>query len=194
MIDGDRCFQIMGFDVFLDKKCKPYIIEINHNPSFKLPTPLDVEIKTAALSGCLGIVCDKYMPYPEDDTPCVQRSRSVSLDASEGAASDASMAAAIERDREALFRNTGLGRRQQQQQEAFAPSSFTRALSSGSVEDSSSSSRTHIPSVCMDASGGHVISSRQWSLQTLYDHVGDPQTHLQVWAVGGRAVYCWVLC
>ena len=40
-IDGGRCFQMMGFDIFLDKKCKPYIIEINHNPSFKLPTPLD---------------------------------------------------------------------------------------------------------------------------------------------------------
>jgi len=35
---------MMGFDIFLDKKCKPYIIEINHNPSFKLPTPLDGRI------------------------------------------------------------------------------------------------------------------------------------------------------
>ena len=63
-IEGDKCFQMLGFDILLDKQCKPYIIEINHNPSFKLPTPLDVEIKTAALAGCLGIVCNKYMPYP----------------------------------------------------------------------------------------------------------------------------------
>ena len=49
----------------IDSVCKPYIIEINHNPSFKLPTELDVQIKTAALAGCLGIVCDKFMPLHE---------------------------------------------------------------------------------------------------------------------------------
>ena len=27
-IEGDKCFQILGFDILLDKKCKPYIIEI----------------------------------------------------------------------------------------------------------------------------------------------------------------------
>ena len=48
-----------GFDVLLDARCKPHIIEINHNPSFKLPTPLDVEIKVAALTGCLALVCDR---------------------------------------------------------------------------------------------------------------------------------------
>jgi tubulin polyglutamylase TTLL6/13 len=50
---------MLGFDIFLDKNGKPHLLEINHNPSFKLPTSLDVEIKTAALAGCLAIVCDK---------------------------------------------------------------------------------------------------------------------------------------
>ncbi|KAJ1475615.1 hypothetical protein T484DRAFT_1827647 [Baffinella frigidus] len=49
-LDPARCFQIVGFDIFLDKACKPFIIEINHNPSFKLPTELDIQIKTAALA------------------------------------------------------------------------------------------------------------------------------------------------
>lgn len=58
-LDFTRCFQIIGFDILLDKNCKPYIIEINHNPSFKLPTPIDVDIKVAAMTGCLGIVTDR---------------------------------------------------------------------------------------------------------------------------------------
>ena len=195
MIDGDRCFQMLGFDIFLDKNCKPYIIEINHNPSFKLPTPLDIEIKTAALAGCLGIVCDKYMPYPVDmpakksanaipsesstENNDMSHERFSSLD-SAGSESEAAMASAVERDREALFRNTGLGKRQQQQQESFAPSSFTRARSAGSTAEVDGISR--IPSVCQDADGALIISSRQWSLETLYDCVGLPTTALQVCA------------
>ena len=187
MIDGEKCFQILGFDIFLDKNCKPYIIEINHNPSFKLPTPLDVEIKTAAMAGCLGIVCNKYMPYPVEVsgpkasgdavTGGLERSRSV--DSGESVASDAAAAAsALERDRDALFRNTGLGKRQQQQQEVFAPSGFGRLKSSGSevVENGS----PQIASLCTDASGGQLISSRDWSLHTLYDCVGLPPSPLQV--------------
>jgi tubulin polyglutamylase TTLL6/13 len=63
-LDFTRCFQIIGFDILLDKNCKPYIIEINHNPSFKLPTPIDVDIKVAAMTGCLGIVTDRSAAHP----------------------------------------------------------------------------------------------------------------------------------
>ena len=64
----NHCFQIIGFDIFLDHTCKPYILEINHNPSFKLPTELDVEIKSVALGGCLGIVCNCNMAEPLRDS------------------------------------------------------------------------------------------------------------------------------
>ena len=39
------CFQILGFDVILDKKCKPILLEVNHAPSFATDSPLDYDIK-----------------------------------------------------------------------------------------------------------------------------------------------------
>ena len=39
------CFQILGFDIILDKNCKPFLLEVNHAPSFATDTPLDYEIK-----------------------------------------------------------------------------------------------------------------------------------------------------
>ena len=39
------CFQILGFDILLDKQCKPYLLEVNHAPSFATDSPLDYEIK-----------------------------------------------------------------------------------------------------------------------------------------------------
>ena len=39
------CFQILGFDIILDKNCKPFLLEVNHAPSFATETPLDYEIK-----------------------------------------------------------------------------------------------------------------------------------------------------
>ena len=39
------CFEILGFDVMLDHKLTPYLIEINYTPSFTTDTPLDKFIK-----------------------------------------------------------------------------------------------------------------------------------------------------
>jgi hypothetical protein len=54
-LDGHRCCQLLGVDVLLNDLGDPYVIEINHNPSFKIPTPLDEDIKTAAMCGALAI-------------------------------------------------------------------------------------------------------------------------------------------
>jgi len=39
------CFEILGFDIILDSKLKPWLLEINHTPSFQTDTPLDQRIK-----------------------------------------------------------------------------------------------------------------------------------------------------
>ena len=39
------CFQILGFDIMLDRDCKPYLLEVNHSPSFSTDSPLDEKVK-----------------------------------------------------------------------------------------------------------------------------------------------------
>ena len=40
------CFQILGFDIMLDEKLKPWLLEVNQSPSFGDDTPLDTKIKS----------------------------------------------------------------------------------------------------------------------------------------------------
>ena len=42
---NSMCFEILGFDILIDEKLKPWLIEINHTPSFSTDTPLDFKIK-----------------------------------------------------------------------------------------------------------------------------------------------------
>lgn len=39
------CFEILGFDILIDSSLKPYLLEVNHTPSFTTDTPLDSYIK-----------------------------------------------------------------------------------------------------------------------------------------------------
>lgn len=39
------CFEVLGMDVILNHKLKPYLLEVNHTPSFSTDTPLDSYIK-----------------------------------------------------------------------------------------------------------------------------------------------------
>ena len=39
------CFEILGFDIYLDDKLKPWILEVNHSPSFSTDSPLDFKVK-----------------------------------------------------------------------------------------------------------------------------------------------------
>ena len=38
---GFGCFELLGFDVMIDWKLRPYLIEVNHSPSFSCDSPLD---------------------------------------------------------------------------------------------------------------------------------------------------------
>jgi len=53
--DGFSCFEILGMDVMLDSKLKPWLIECNHSPSFGIDTPLDLNIKEALITDTLQL-------------------------------------------------------------------------------------------------------------------------------------------
>ncbi|KAG9394637.1 Tubulin--tyrosine ligase [Carpediemonas membranifera] len=42
---GNACFEILGMDILLDSKYNPWLIEVNHSPSFNIDSPLDHELK-----------------------------------------------------------------------------------------------------------------------------------------------------
>lgn len=43
--DGYTCFEVLGFDILVDDRCKPVLMEVNHTPSLSCDTPLDHRIK-----------------------------------------------------------------------------------------------------------------------------------------------------
>jgi tubulin polyglutamylase TTLL6/13 len=44
--DGYTCFEVLGFDIMLDSKLRPWLIEVNHSPNFTCDTPFDMKIKS----------------------------------------------------------------------------------------------------------------------------------------------------
>lgn len=50
------CFEILGIDIIFDHKFKPYLLEINHAPSFNDDTPLDALIKHNVINDSFGIL------------------------------------------------------------------------------------------------------------------------------------------
>ncbi|XP_057681967.1 tubulin polyglutamylase ttll6 isoform X2 [Corythoichthys intestinalis] len=53
---ASACFEILGFDVLLDHSLRPWLLEVNHSPSFTTDSPLDREVKDALLLDTLGII------------------------------------------------------------------------------------------------------------------------------------------
>lgn len=49
------CFEVLGFDIMLDDKLRPYVIEVNQSPSFATDSPLDREIKKGIVAGALKL-------------------------------------------------------------------------------------------------------------------------------------------
>ncbi|XP_037688985.1 tubulin polyglutamylase TTLL13P-like isoform X3 [Choloepus didactylus] len=64
------CFEILGFDILLDHKLKPWLLEVNHSPSFTTDSRLDREVKDALLCDAMNLVnlrgCDKRKVIEED--------------------------------------------------------------------------------------------------------------------------------
>ncbi|XP_054286926.1 tubulin polyglutamylase TTLL13-like [Macrosteles quadrilineatus] len=64
------CFEILGFDIILDYKLKPYLLEVNHSPSYHTDAELDKEVKESLLKDTFTILnltrCDKRRVMEED--------------------------------------------------------------------------------------------------------------------------------
>ena len=55
--DSDaNCFEILGFDVMLDAQLKPWLIEVNHSPSFNTDEEIDVRCKSKLVHDALKLV------------------------------------------------------------------------------------------------------------------------------------------
>lgn len=44
-MENSMCFEVLGFDIFIDDKVKPWLIEVNSLASFQTDSPLDKKVK-----------------------------------------------------------------------------------------------------------------------------------------------------
>jgi len=54
--DACSCFEILGFDVLLDDTLKPWLLEVNHSPSFTCDSQIDTEIKEGVVRSTLRML------------------------------------------------------------------------------------------------------------------------------------------
>ena len=52
----NACFELYGFDILLDEKLKPWLLEVNVLPSLSSSSPLDKQIKTMLMCDLLHLV------------------------------------------------------------------------------------------------------------------------------------------
>ena len=45
-LDNNKCFEILGFDILIDSDLRPWLLEVNHSPSFTTDTPFDLKLKS----------------------------------------------------------------------------------------------------------------------------------------------------
>lgn len=50
------CFEVLGFDIILDRKLKPWLLEINRAPSFGTDQKIDYDVKKGALLNALKLL------------------------------------------------------------------------------------------------------------------------------------------
>ncbi|KAK3593774.1 hypothetical protein CHS0354_014313 [Potamilus streckersoni] len=69
-VKGSACFEILGFDIIMDRKLRPHVLEVNHSPSFTTDSDLDREIKSALIYDTLHLVnfgaCDRRKCIEEE--------------------------------------------------------------------------------------------------------------------------------
>jgi Tubulin-tyrosine ligase family len=54
------CFEVLGFDIYLDKKARPWLLEVNLAPSFATDSKLDHELKHGVISDTFRLLGVTY--------------------------------------------------------------------------------------------------------------------------------------
>uniref|UniRef100_A0A8D0ARN2 Tubulin tyrosine ligase-like family, member 7 n=1 Tax=Sander lucioperca TaxID=283035 RepID=A0A8D0ARN2_SANLU len=54
------CFEVLGFDIILDRKLKPWLLEINRAPSFGTDQKIDYDVKKGVLLNALKLLNIRY--------------------------------------------------------------------------------------------------------------------------------------
>ena len=52
----NSCFEIYGFDILLDSKLKPWLLEVNISPSLSSSSPMDKKIKSTLICDTLNLI------------------------------------------------------------------------------------------------------------------------------------------
>lgn len=74
--DGkSRCFEILGFDILLDKNAHPWLLEVNCMPSLASYSEFDSHLKSRVISGTLKILDLQ----PNFKNKCIQRFKAMSM-------------------------------------------------------------------------------------------------------------------
>ena len=55
-LDNSQCFQLLGLDIMIDSKLKPWLLEVNHLSSLATDSPLDKTVKYDLVSDTLKLL------------------------------------------------------------------------------------------------------------------------------------------
>ena len=50
------CFEILGMDVIIDHKLKPWLLEVNHTPSFTTDSKIDEFVKFNLINDTINLL------------------------------------------------------------------------------------------------------------------------------------------
>ena len=68
-------YELYGFDILVDDKLKPWLLEVNIYPSLNMPTPLDKKIKTTLVCDMLNLV--GFIPYDVSRQDSPEKTRKI---------------------------------------------------------------------------------------------------------------------
>ena len=71
-LNRSNCYEVFGFDVFLDNKLKPWLIEVNVSPSLSSSSPLDKRIKNKLLCDVFHLLGFQPFNHREEEAEAEQ--------------------------------------------------------------------------------------------------------------------------